>query len=331
MNLDLGDLKKQKTQLKETGNRGGGEFLENFVKMPEGKGTVLLRLMPPAKSGLFGKDKNPFYLHTRVHRLNDRNIHCRRENGADGKLVGDCPVCKYLRWLWDESTKAGTEEQNRMRTLYRQIKAIDRYYYNVVVRNVIDEATGKVGDVGPKILAVGKTLHQLILTGIVGDEEMDIEGYGDVTDLKNGRDFKIVKTIKKGSEGTYPEYSQSKFVDKTSPIADSDATEQYLAGLHDLSSLRIVKAYEEIDHELKVHIGVSKSEKNSDFDPSAYKAATFSETATASAAKVSAPKAAAKSEPEPSLDEEAVSESSDDSPRPMADEEFMAELNGMGG
>ena len=135
MNLDLNIMKQEQEQLKETSSRNGG-FLDNFVKMPEGKGTVTTRFLPPAKSGMFDREKNEFYQATRIHRVNEKSLHCPREM-RNKKLVGECEICKYLRWVWAESEKSDPDEKKRLQTLYRAIKAIDRYYYNVIVRNVI--------------------------------------------------------------------------------------------------------------------------------------------------------------------------------------------------
>ena len=74
-------------------------FLNNFVRMPEGNGAVTLRFLPPSKG-------SSFYCATRTHRMSGRNVHCPRElEGA--RWLGKCSVCEYYNWLWRESEKDG--------------------------------------------------------------------------------------------------------------------------------------------------------------------------------------------------------------------------------
>jgi hypothetical protein len=263
--LNLNDLKAEHNRLKDEGQRG--DFLKNFVKMPEGKGSVTVRLLPPAKAGMFGRDDNPFYQWTRIHRVNGKSLHDPRVM-IDGRWVGENPIGEYLRWLWKESEEKDADEQMKMRAWSRAIKPIERYYYNVIVREEADENGVTQKNVGPKILSIGKTLHQIILKGICGDEELGEEGYGDVTDLKAGRDFKIMKTIRRSGDETYPNYDQSRFLD-ASPCGSPDEVEVWLAELHDLAALRVLKTPEELDHELKVHLGV-KQDTDTNFDPTEY-------------------------------------------------------------
>ena len=222
--LDLNQLQEEQQRLKDQAGRGN--FLENFVKMPEGKGTVTLRLLPPAPAGVFGRDKNPFYQWTRVHRVNNKSLHDPRES-VNGRWVGENPIGEYLKWLWKESEKKAPDEQDRMRALYRQIKPIERYYYNCIVRREEGEDGVIRENVGPKILSVGKTLHQLILKGICGDEEMGEAPLGDVTDLKTGRDFKIIKNIVKSGGDSYTKYDSSKFMD-TSTLGTPEEIEVWM-------------------------------------------------------------------------------------------------------
>ena len=60
MSLDINALFNDYKESK-TVETSSGSFLENFVKMPEGKGNVIMRIMPPAADGMFGNSKNPFY------------------------------------------------------------------------------------------------------------------------------------------------------------------------------------------------------------------------------------------------------------------------------
>lgn len=281
MSLDINALSAEYKETKTEGSSPSGNYLENFVKMPEGKGSVVLRILPPAPDGMFGKSKNPFFQWTRIHKVNGKSLHDPREK-VNGKWVGENPIGDYLKWLWKESEQAAPDEQKRMQNLYRDLKPIERYYYNVLVRSETDESGNVKKDVGPKILSVGKTVHEAILRGICGDKEMNQPPLGDVTDFKTGRDFKLVKTIRKSGDMTYPNYESSHFLEE-SPAGDPDQCKQWMENLHDLSSLRILKSAEELENELMIHLGL-KQETSSNFDPSKFKSSTPS-TATTSKVK----------------------------------------------
>lgn len=309
MGLDIGSLQNDYKTLKAT-EGSGGSFLENFVRMPEGKGSVVMRLLPPAPKGAFGRDDNPFYLVTALHRVNGKSLHDIREY-VNGKWVGRNPICEYMRHLWKESEQAAPAEAEQKRNLYRQIKPIERYYYNVIVREERAEDGTVKKNVGPKILSVGKTVHEIILRGILGDKEMNQPQLGDVTDFKNGYDFKLVKTIRKSGDQSFPNYEGSHFLEQ-SPAGDPDECKRWMENLHDLKALRILKTYEELEHELLVHLGL-KQEVSGGFDPTKY--ANRPAEVKASVA-VAAPVSAT-----------AESDSSDES---GADEEFLEELRKLG-
>ena len=272
--LDLNELAGENERLKD-GN--AGNYLDNFVKLPEGAGHVVLRLLPPAEKGMFGRAKNPFYMLTRTHRVNGKSLHCRKEF-VNGKWVGDCEICNYYRWLWEESEKKGPEECKRLQDQYRAIKAVERYYYNTIVRQQYNKETGEMErNVGPKIWAIGKTVHAMVIRGIVGDQNMDEKPLGDVTNITKGRDFKYIKTIRQSGNLSYPNYDTSKFLDE-SPAGTPEEYEKWMNNLHDLVALRMVKSNEELKHELKVHLGLATSDSSDDttFSASEYSGASVS-------------------------------------------------------
>lgn len=271
--LDLNELLNENERLGDE-NQGGGNFLNNFVKMPDGNGVVLLRLLPPAKKGMFGNEKNPFYAVTRIHSVNGKKLHCPREL-VDKRWQGECPICRYYSWLWKESEKPNVtpDEAKKLQAQARAIKPIERYYYNALVR-VETDSNGQVQkNVGPKILSVGKTVHGMVIRAIVGDKELQEKPLGDVTDPVNGRDFKIMKVMRKSGSESYPNYSDSKFVDP-SPLGTKEEVEKWLGSLHDLKSLRIIKNADELKHELKVHLGIIEETKTDGFDPSEFQKGT---------------------------------------------------------
>jgi hypothetical protein len=306
MGLDLGAIQNDYKGLKAS-EGSGGSFLENFVKMPEGKGSVVMRLLPP-------KEGKPFYLVTALHRVNGKSLHDIREYSREtGKWVGHNPIVDYMRHLWKESEKDGCTpaEAERKRALYRQIKPVERYYYNVIVREERGEDGAVRKNVGPKILSVGKMVHEIILRGILGDKEMNQPRLGDVTDQKVGYDFKLVKTIRKSGDQQFPNYESSHFLEQ-SPAGTPDEWKTWLENLHDLETLRILKTPEELEHELQVHLGLKQETTGGGFDPS-----KFAKPVEAAAA--SAPVAvSAKVETETDDDDD------------VADKDFIEELKRLG-
>jgi gp32 DNA binding protein like len=256
--LDMAELLGESERLS---SEGGADFLNNFVRMPEGNGFVTVRLMPP------GKGKK-FYCATRTHKVNSRNIHCPRVL-VSGRWVDEdakkpCVICKYYNELWKESERKEGKEKADLENAARQIKPIERYYYNCIVRSQVNPKTQAVEkNVGPKILSIGKQLHQRIIRAIVGDPQKEEGPLGDVTHPTTGRDFKIIKSVKPGKDA-FPEYHESKFLDQ-GPLGSPDDVEKWMANLHDLAALRSIKTREEMAIELKKHLGIIKDEQ-SDFD-----------------------------------------------------------------
>jgi hypothetical protein len=320
MGLNLAEIQNEKERLAAGGKN---EFLENFVRMPDGNGHLTLRLLPPADDGMFEKETNPFVVRTRIHRVNGKSLHCPKE--LDGRRwVGECPICRYYHWLWNESKKKDPSEAEAMQAKARDIKPIERYYYNVLVRSQFNEEKQAVEqNVGPKIFSCGKTLYGMIVRAICGDKELEEKPLGDVTDVKGGRDFKLMKTMRQSGQNSYPNYSDSKFLEE-SPLGEGGDVEKWLNGLHDLSLLRVLKPEEELKHELKVHLGLEK-DVDDDFDPSEFqKKAPAEEAPVVTEAKTPEPT------PEPAAEAEAATPAT---PEPEDDaldgDEFIEALKSM--
>jgi hypothetical protein len=280
--LDMSEMFEEAERFGGEEDAAGGQnksFLEKFVIMPEKEGFVVVRLLPPAK----GKK---FYCATRTHRLikdekdrkkSGRNFHCPRElvTGKGGKKFwvdtdpkDPCPHCLYTRGIWAEVEAAGKEsaEGKLLHAEYSRVKAIERYYYNAMVR-YYDKKGNLEKSEGPKILSIGKTLHERIVRAIVGDPKAGEKGLGDVCDLVTGRDFKIVKKLR--PVGNFPYYDESKFLDP-SPLGDKEQIETWLATLHDLASLRVLKPTMEMDIALQKYTGALPDDETS-FDMSKYR------------------------------------------------------------
>jgi hypothetical protein len=295
MGLDLGELRREHQRLESQGNNN---FLDNFVRMPDGEGIVVVRILPPRKN-------QKLYCVTRTHKLGQKNIHCP-QNLIDGKWTGFCPICNYYRNLWKESDQKGGQEAEQLIAEARQIKPLERYYYNVIVRAQVNPTTGEVEkDIGPKILSIGKQLHARIIRAILGDPALDEPELGDVTSTENGRDFKIIKRLRKSGVESYPNYDESKFM-QPSPLGTDKQVSTWLEGLHDLQALRQLKSTEELMKELRIFRGLEK-DPGLDFDYNAVQNSTVKATVHE--------------------DKPVTNNSSDD--EALVDDDFIAELRNM--
>jgi len=272
--VDLNELLEEVNRLNSSGDGGASDYLNNFVQMPDKEGFVVVRILPPVK----GKK---LYCATRTHRLGTptrpRNLHCPRELTTINKRVmwldvdrkRPCPVCKYCRELWDESELEETDKQHseELKDLYRKIKAMERYYYNAIVRQEVNRSTGATEvNVGPKILSVGKTLHERIVRALVGNPDTDEKPIRpNVLDFKEGRDFKIIKKIRSTGKNKWGNYDASVFLDP-SPLGNPDEIKEWLANMHDVAALRVVKSNEDIKVELQKYLGIISQDEDDDTD-----------------------------------------------------------------
>ena len=333
MSLDIGNLQAENERL-SSANTG---YMDQFVQMPEGNGMVVVRLLAPAPAGMFDRQKSPFYVATRTHRVNGRSYHCPRELEG-GRWRGKCPICDYYNKLWQDSKLKATDVKDAMEAEARSIKPIERYYYNAMIRQQVNPQTNEVEkDLGPKILSIGKMLHQMIIRAIVGSEELGEKPLGDITDVQSGRDFKIIKTMRKSGDQSFPEYSQSKFLDP-SPLGSPDQVQAWMPEVLDLVALRTVKEYEFLHKQVRIHIGMEKDEETG-FDPhefgsgngQAKEAEVATVTTVEPATETAAPDAEAPTTVEvaPTQTEEVAVEAGGQT-ESIADEDFLAELQAMG-
>jgi len=210
MAIDLEKLRQKHAELTRTGTGSSSDFLNNFFQVQEG--TNVVRILPSPN------DEAEFYAETKIHRITTddgqvRNFHCRRVHGED------CPLCTAYFGLW----KTGSKDDE---ATARQIKPRNRYYMNIVNR--------EAGEV--KILSIGIMLFQKMI-GAMLDED-----YGDITDLTEGHDFKIIKTM----EGQWPKYDQSAPRPKSSPAGSDAETAAWMDSLHDIHGLVKLEDYEEV-------------------------------------------------------------------------------------
>lgn len=302
--LDMNDIRKEASRLNK---EAGGSANDDYVRMPEKDGFVLLRLLPKLKS-------KPFFHAVRIHRLgeypNSKTIFCTKKlvqtpRGEQWRTVSpetDCPICKEYNAMWERSKKMPADRAKKLQDDARSIKPIERYYYNCIVRSQLNPKTNQIEtNVGPKILSIGKTVHNLIWVSMSGNETTGKKGLGDVSHYQNGRDFKIVKVVR-GPNG-YPNYDQSFFEDP-SVLGSGDQIKSWLTKYHDLEAIPTYLTIDQIEEALKSFLGNDESQ---------VKPQAVSSKATAS--KSSAPK---------------VEESSLDDVDSMIDDDIEAQLGNIG-
>jgi len=324
--LDLAQMLTEYERVSaESNSNSSDDYLEKFVKLPEKQGNVVLRFLPIKKG-------QKFFCVTRVHTLTNpstkrkRAYHCRRElvqTDRGPKWMGDCIICKYYSDLWQKSEGLSGKQQEELQNQARAIKPVERYYYNVIVRQQKNKDGAVENNVGPKIYSCGKNQHAKITRAIVGDEVAGDKPLGDITHPVTGRDFKVVKKIVKGGGGMeYPNYDDSKFED-SSPLGTKEEISKWLESANDLQALRAVKAPEELKQALRVHLGMIKEDDSKDDDD-------LEEFRTVGQAPQPAASASTKIKEEVIVSSTTESkDSGGDENDLLADDEFMRELGAM--
>lgn len=331
--LDMSEVMQESERVNAEPGFNNEEYLAKFVRMPEREGFVLMRFLPRKKG-------TKLFCATRTHTLMNpvtkqkRAYHCPKvleQVERQGKIVpmwkGDCIICKYYSDLWQKSEGLSGKEQENMQNKARDIKPVERYYYNVIVRQEKDGKTGEITqNAGPKIYSCGKQVHAKIMRAMVGDKSAGEVALGDITHPVNGRDFKVVKKLTKSGSREFPNYDFSKF-ESESPAGTPENLDKWLENLNDIQALRKLKTTEELRHALRVHLGmVQEGEAPQDDDLAEFRAAS-SKPSTAAATVVHG---------DETVRQELVTqtETTESSSRAeeqelLADDDFMKELDGV--
>jgi hypothetical protein len=265
--MSLHELQQElRGELKRISKKPGenfSSFMENFVQMPESDGLIVVRFLP-SKTGRV----RDLFCSTRLHTINNRRVHCRREIVGEF-WKGNCPICDYYNYLWKESDKKpkDSDEQIALRTEAKGLKPNEKYYYNVVVKDqkgtFRNNQANKLNT--PLILSIGKQLQAKVLRAMLGSEEDLEDPLGEIYSTETGRDFKILKKSKRDGDGrVYPFYDESKFFEP-SVAGTPEEIEQWMASLHDLQALRTLIDPEEMKQLLRIHRGLEK-DPNVSFD-----------------------------------------------------------------
>ena len=322
--LDIADMQSEfKRVTTEAGSYDGEAYLAKYVRLPERDGYTQLRILPRKKG-------QKLFCVTRVHTLvnpttgQKKTYHCPKnlvQTKRGEKWEGECIICKYYSDLWQQSESKTGKAQEDLQNQAREIKPVERYYYNVIVRQEKDKDGNSLKNVGPKVYSCGKTVHSKIVRAIVGDEDAGESPLGDVSHPSTGRDFRVVKKTTKGGGGReYPNYDNSKFEDVSS-AGSPDELETWIENLNDLQALRALKTQDELKHALRVHLGMVKegvSQDDSELDE-------FRTGSSAPKSTASAPSEAVREE----LVVASAPSSNDSGDEVMADDDFMSELDAM--
>ena len=226
---------------------------DNYVRLPEKDGFVILRFLPKLKN-------REFFVAARIHRLgaypNSKSVFCPHRLTATARgnnWLPDpqrpCPICKKYTEMWEQIGKmTNTVEIEKAKDRARSIKPAERFYYNVIVSQQINNKTKTLEtNVGPKIYSCPKQVQTIIRESIQGSEVSGRRKLGDVAHIATGRDFRLVKQIK---GGTYPDYGQSGFED-VSPLGTEAEIRNWVTCYHDIEKIPVFLSYEEMEKSLK--------------------------------------------------------------------------------
>jgi hypothetical protein len=227
---------------------------DNYVRLPEKDGFVILRFLPKLKN-------REFFVAARIHRLgaypNSKSVFCPHiltQTARGERWLADskrpCPICKKYNEMWEQINKmTNTVEAEKAKDVARSIKPAERFYYNVIVRQQVNSKTKTLEtNVGPKIYSCPKQVQTIIRESIQGSEVSGRRKLGDVANIATGRDFRLVKQIK---GGTYPDYGQSSFED-VSPLGTDAEIRNWVSSYHDIEKIPVFLSYEEMEKSLKL-------------------------------------------------------------------------------
>jgi hypothetical protein len=255
---------------------------DNYVRLPEKDGFVILRFLPKLKN-------RDFFVAARIHRLgaypNSKSVFCPHKltkTARGERWLSDpqrpCPICKKYSEMWEQIGKmTNTIEIEKTKDKARSIKPAERYYYNVIVRQQINSKTKTLEtNVGPKIYSCPKQVHTIISESVHGSEISGRRRLGDVANIATGRDFRLVKQIK---GGTYPDYGQSAFED-VSPLGTEAEIKNWVTCYHDIEKIPVFLSYDEMEKSLKLVLEEKQDQKINPSDAQAPQAKASDKTQT---------------------------------------------------
>lgn len=257
-------------------DKAGNKSTKFWAPPSDREGTFPIRILPKQKD----KGENVFYFKHKVHWINKKSYECLDQimvdKNGDTHEAEDCPVCKFVKKLYDTSER-GTEEWN----LASAMRAQDRYIYRVVVR-------GKEDETRPEYYETGKTIFEILFHLIAETDFQDITALG-----PTGRDF----VLSKKGVGRLAKYETS------SPAASPS---QVFTKVEDLKKL--VENMKQMEYSSLIEFTEASALKkilqefiSGDSDDDVPVRETSHKTE-------SAPKAAAKPAPKPADDDDAIND-----------------------
>jgi hypothetical protein len=174
-------------------------------QFPEGSSQI--RILPPWREDLTIPFKKMAY-----HTIGDEHVNCPKRTAQL-----PCPVCERVARLYKS-------QDPERQSLAKELKAVERFYVNAIVRTKEYDGVRKIG--------VGKKLIEKIV------HIMKHELGKDITDPEHGHDIVIVKKL----SGSYPDYSNSHPVLKESPLGNPE----WLLNLPDLDKEFDLKSYDDL-------------------------------------------------------------------------------------
>lgn len=223
MAFDIDKLRDKYKKMTEEKGDGQGNS-ENFLKLSEG--STMVRILPAKE------DEDFFYVESSEHRFKWNNkIHyltCLKQFNEP------CPICDAVYKLWDMHNDLDLAKGAKSKYGSRAgtIKAKPRYFMNVLNRT----------DNSVKIYSAPEQVFKIVMQNMLGDDALNVDALGDVTDLENGYDLNI-KAVKKGD---FLGFETSVFRPKPSAVGDAKATAAILDQRHDLKALLKKPSYDEV-------------------------------------------------------------------------------------
>lgn len=232
----------------ENQQQGGGSGGQFKYWKPRDNGEYTIRFLPPHDSdGLFFKQ-------TAQYKLGDKYFFAPFIDGEPD------PIYEAYKALWKKNTSESI-------ALARELKPRKQYLYNIVVR----DEKGQKPENPTKVFVYmsGQKLYDKVMH-YFWDED-----FGDLTDIEEGFDFKIVK---EDGAGGFPNYDNSRPRSKSTPLFDDKKMiEEIISNIHDLNKEVEYKSYDELKQALNDFLN-SKNETESFFDSTTSKPKVESKT-----------------------------------------------------
>jgi hypothetical protein len=250
MALDINALKSKLNSFKRT----GGDRDASIWKPKEGKTTI--RIVPWKE-----KPTNPF-IELHFHYIGNKTYLSPITYGNRD------PIAEFADAVRNDPEKDPKERYAEARPFMPKL----RTYIPIIVRGEEDK--------GVRFYSFGKTVHQELLSYIVDPD------YGDITDVKTGRDIVVEFTPQEKSDTNFSKTSVKVKPSQTPLSQDTDTVQRWLTEQPDIKELYTEPTY----NELKVVL-----EKYLDPDGSVIAPARDAEKPTSITAETAAPKETAKS------------------------------------